>query len=232
MTSRDDDRSLREAFASLAGDARSGDGCPPPQRLWAAIEGEAAIEQRQELIDHIATCPSCAADWRAAYQMGARPPAGWRTFFRRWAGAKLSSEGSFTFPIPGLGGGAVAMQRRVLLSMATVLALVLTVYILVPSSPPPPFRGIQSALPANVPLDRENCWLRWKEQEGAIYNLTVTTDSLEPVVTVQGLQEPQYLLREKELAKVSADDRLLWLVEATLPSGQRITSQTFVSTLQ
>ncbi len=240
MDSRYDDKTLRGAFAALAGDARPGDACPPPERLWAAIVGEIPVDERRALVDHIATCPSCAEDWRAARRMGARPPEWWRLFLRRLlAGAKsffgTSQPMGWFVSRPGH-PGVIQVERRWLISIVTIFALVLTLYVpislFVAPPPPPPYRGIEAAIPADVPLSREDCRLRWMEQEGAVYDLTVTTDSLEPVVTVQGLREAQYLLREKDLAKVSANDRLLWLVEATLPSGQRITSRTFVSELK
>jgi hypothetical protein len=60
---------LREAFRSLADGASSPDTCPPSSRFWEAQRGEVSSEDARELMDHVASCPSCAQAWRLAREL-------------------------------------------------------------------------------------------------------------------------------------------------------------------
>lgn len=66
------DDELRAAFASLPPDQAG--PCPPAERLWDAIEGDLAVEERRAVVDHLSVCAGCAARWRSARRLGARPP--------------------------------------------------------------------------------------------------------------------------------------------------------------
>lgn len=234
MASTYDDKTLQEAFASLADGARPGDACPLPEQIWAAIAGEIPVDERHRLVDHIATCPSCAEDWRAAYRMGARPPAWWKVSFRSvW---KTLHRGPRWVP-----------QASGVLAAAAALVLVLSVTwgrMWTPGPGPDGkpgetlpergsvFRGIEASIPPEEALSRERCWLRWVGQEGARYDLIVKTESLQLVSHVTGLKKSEYLLSEESLRTVPTGERLLWMVEATLPTGEHITSKAFVTPLK
>lgn len=60
---------LREAFRSLADGASPSDTCPRASRFWDAQRGEVSSEDARELMDHAASCPSCAQAWRLAREL-------------------------------------------------------------------------------------------------------------------------------------------------------------------
>ena len=60
---------LREAFRSLADGAGPAAGCPPASRLWDAQQGDVPPEEARRLMDHAASCPSCAQAWRLAREL-------------------------------------------------------------------------------------------------------------------------------------------------------------------
>lgn len=76
----DDD--LRAAFAVLPLDSVG--PCPPAERLWDALEGDLDVEERRAVVDHLSVCGRCAASWRAARRLGARPPSAARALRRLW----------------------------------------------------------------------------------------------------------------------------------------------------
>jgi len=234
MASTFDDKTLQEAFASLADGARPDDACPLPERIWAAIEGEIPVDERRKLVDHIATCPSCAEDWRAAYRMGARPPAWWKVFFR--SVRETLHPGSRRMPQLS---GALATAAVLVLVFSLTLSRVWTPGLLSDGKPGETlpergsvFRGIEASIAPEEALSRESCWLRWSGQEGARYDLIVKTESLQLVIHVTGLKKNEYLLSEESLRTVPPGEQLLWMVEATLPTGEHITSRAFVTPLK
>jgi len=242
MASTFDDKTLQEAFASLADGARPGDACPLPERIWAAIEGEIPVDERRELIDHIATCPSCAEDWRAAYRMGARPPAWWKLSMRgvpkrlhlprmpRWVSqAALIATAALVVavlvPLVQMDGPKPIASERVASDLDLNAWL----------DEEAAFRGdrkIEMVLPTTGVLTRENCWLRWSPLDGALYDLTVRTKSDELIVKVQALETAEYQLQAETLKKIDSGGVLVWFVDATLPSGQHISSSAFASKLK
>jgi hypothetical protein len=88
------------------------ENCPSPGALRRAIECEDPVGRRLEIVDHLADCSGCAADWRAARAMGFRPMTAigrrlrriadrvlpwrrypWRRWFPRWAKKVLDMPG-------------------------------------------------------------------------------------------------------------------------------------------
>lgn len=234
MASTYDEKTLQEAFASLADGARPGEACPLPERIWAAIEGETPVDERHKLVDHIATCPSCAEDWRAAYRMGARPPAWWKVSFRT-ARKTLRQSPRWMPQVSGALAAAAALVLVFSMTLDRVWGPGLE-----PNRQPEEslpergsvFRGIEASTSPEETLPRERCRLRWDRQEGARYDLIVKTESLQLVIHVTGIEENEYLLSEESLRKVAPGERLLWMVEATLPTGEHVTSRTFVTPLK
>jgi len=215
---------LRAALRALADGARPGEKCPPPERLWATLRAELPVEQRREVIDHMASCPSCAEAWRLAVEIHPDPQPAAAPERRSWL-ATL-----FTAPpfVP------LAAAAALVMAIGTGLVVLRE-----PRPPSPPgYRAagpsaIRSLLPEDEPLPREAFRLRWSPgPEGARYDVRVTTGSLEPVASAQGLIEPSYLVPESALASLPAGTRLLWQVEARLPDGERRDSPTFMTSLQ
>ncbi len=240
MKRKYDDPTLREAFAALAREPRSRKDCPAPERLWAAIRGELEVSERHELIDHTTTCPSCAETWRMAILMGAHPPPRWRVHLDGFQDKLAEAWEWLRQPVarPVLVGGWQMFQwdRGALASMAG--ALVLVAVVLFQTADGPQYRevyrgGIVAQTGANVPLARGDFRLRWLGPNDALlYDLKVMTASLESVVMIEGLENSEYLLSERDLEGLAAGEYLFWIVEATLPTGERITSPTFATQLQ
>lgn len=235
MTSRDDDNTLREAFASLADDARPRVGCPPPERLWAAIEGDLPVDERHRLVDHIATCPSCAEDWRAAYRMGARPPAWWKPILR--AVRKVLPSTPTWLPqasaaltgVAALVVAAVMVPRWIPGTETTSSTDLASNQWLLDDEVYRGENGIEAIGSATALLPRDQCWLKWSKVEGALYDLTVRTRSDELITRVHGLEKPEYHVLSEDLHDVAPGEPLVWFVDAVLPSGRRISSPAFVT---
>jgi hypothetical protein len=74
MTPEDDTDSLRTVFANAFREAQATDACPTPDRLYDAFHRLLPIEERLDIIDHLATCPVCADAWRLAGRTDAPAP--------------------------------------------------------------------------------------------------------------------------------------------------------------
>lgn len=230
---------LREAFAAGAGRPEP-DACPPPERIWDAVRGEASAEAVREVLDHVARCPDCSEEWRlaAAFEdkgleeaeteteaapdraRSGRTHAGWRV--PRWAAAAAVA-------VLVLGVAAIWWSQPGTDQPAPVYR----------DDPGAPAAGtIESRLPEDEPLSREEPVLRWTaaggegDGDGATYDLLVSTGDLEPVTDATGLTEPEYRISAEALKGLPADTELLWQVEATTPEGRRISSPTFVTRLE
>ena len=64
---------LREAFAADCDEPAPGSvpssgeaPCPAPERIWDALDGALGPEELREVVDHVAVCPACAEEWRLA----------------------------------------------------------------------------------------------------------------------------------------------------------------------
>lgn len=226
----------REAFAAGAG-RPAPESCPPPERIWEAVRGEAASDVLREVLDHVAECPDCAEEWRLAAALEdeeredsetetdtvpGRTGAGWRV--PRWAAAAAVA-------VLALGVASIWWSRSGLDGAG--------------EQPAPVYRedpgaaaagAIESRLPEDEPLSRDEPVLRWTavedEDDGAAYDLLVSTGDLDPVADVTGLAEPEYRIADEALEDLPAGTELLWQVEATTAEGRRITSPTFVTRLE
>jgi hypothetical protein len=201
---------LRAAFAARA-DVPSAEECPDAERLWRAVKRDLPAEDRRALVAHTAACPSCAAAWRIARELGPRPAARMPPT-RSWAP----------------------------LAAAAVVVLGLGIALLVARGPgrAPQYREsatitILSLTAEDVPLPRTRCVLRWTPApEGSRYDLRVTTEALHVVHEAQDLTSAEHLVPEVALAQLPAGTRLLWQVDVKLPQGETLQSQTFVSRIE
>ena len=69
-----DATTLRSHFAQAFRGAQSTDACPTPERLYEAFHRLIPMEERLDIIDHIASCPMCADAWRLAGRTDAPAP--------------------------------------------------------------------------------------------------------------------------------------------------------------
>jgi putative zinc finger protein len=216
------DEWLRAAFpgGGLEWTSQPGPECPTPGQLWSTLRRELPDDERRAVVEHLASCPSCAEAWRLAVAV-----------------AREEAPGLSVAPPRR---SAVSGPRRgfvLLLAAATmVLALGAIWRWRVPQLPAPPgFReasdpAVHSLLPEGKVLPRDACQLRWSAgPPGSRYDLRVTTESLQVVVTAQGLSEPSHRVPEAALALLAPGSRLLWRVEVLLPDGHRVDSPTFLT---
>ncbi len=229
-----DVRRWREAFASLALDARPAEGCPDPERIWMAVRVELSPGEVRELVDHTAVCPVCAEAWRLARELTAEAsPAG------EVHGALIERSAK---------SRRTAWRWGSMIAAAAVIMLVTVLSIQFDESPvnlpgtpgfgTPQYRegseaDIRPLSPADRPLPRDRFQLKWSSgPSGTRYQLQLATADLVVVLQAHGLEEPSYLVDEKTLQPFPSGTRFIWQVEAAYADGTRRTSDTFVSVLK
>lgn len=214
-----DDKSLQDAFASLAdghiADANDAREPVDPARIWAAAAGELSAEETAAIVDRMAVDPTLAEEWRLARELGAAPDAE-VIQFPRW--------------------------RSVGIGLALAAALLLGVRAALPTDPigpdPAEFRDgedvtITSALEADDALPRDAFTLRWAgAPEGSRYSLRVSTADLTAVDSVRGLDAPTWTIPAEKLVGLADGDALLWQVAVQLPDGGAARSATFTTRLR
>lgn len=225
MNGIEHDSTLREAFQARTGGPPPGTACPDPGRIYDAARGALPPGETREIVEHLAVCPDCAEAWRLA------------AAFEEEAGA-TEEPAPVTIRAP--------WRPRLLPVAATLVAAALAAglwwsVITVPDEPPV-YRAageaeIVSLLPEGEPLSREEPVLRWEvaepgAPEGTTYDVLVSTAELELVAEASDLEEARYEIPAGAVADLPAGTELLWRIEATTPEGRRITSPTFVRTLQ
>jgi len=218
---------LRERFQAATGAADRPADCPAADLIWDALHGELSPEQRRSIIDHTARCPECAEAWRLARDVGGTAQ-----------GAALSSAGRR----PGVGPVHGVGWRR-WMPLAAAAALVAVVGLILHQGPihddqPSHYRTgeeitIRSLLPEEIPLKRSACLLRWSAgPEGSRYDVEVATDDLEVIARARGLERPEFTVPADRLANLPPGAELLWRIEATLPDGRRIPTETFIHRIE
>jgi hypothetical protein len=214
---------LRAALRAASEGSRPRDDCPPPERLWGTLQKELPAEARREVIEHLALCPACSEAWRMAIEMLPGPvpeasPA--RPWLPDWLGARPF------VPLAAAAALVVAVGAGLLLDRAPDVR------------DEPGYREgrspqILSRVTEDEPLPRDDFRLRWSPgPQGTRYDVRVTTESLEPVASVTGRTEPEWLVPESALAPLPSGARLLWQVEMRLPGGERRDSETFAASLR
>ena len=208
---------LREAFASPA-DEQHTEGCPEPDRIWQAARGQLSASAAGHVVDHVAACSACAGAWRLAMSPSDAEQA------EIGSGSTARSWDSWT----AAGGLAAAV-----LLVVAVVAVVQD-----RRQPPPAMRAsegvsIRSLIAEDTPLPRNECVLRWSAgPEGALYDVRVGTRELRTLVRERELERPEFTVPEESLSELPSGAKILWRVEALLPDGRRISSETFVARIE
>jgi len=210
MKERDETALWREAFATASPTDRPGPDCPPAERIWEAARNEATPAELRQLLAHVATCTVCTEAWRLAMELKetetvrpqdtGRPQENVRGHHAQWLAAA---------------------------SIAVVLGgLVLRGGM----SPPSVDRSVERVELELVTdgggRSRDRCLLRWTAFEGGIYDVIVSTQDLDPISEASGLEEPEYLVPEDDLAKAPEGEALSVHVEAYSLSEGAIASRT------
>ncbi len=220
--SEPDDARLQKAWRALADEPGAMVEDVDAGRIWDAVSGVAAPEERRAVIARVAADPAWAEAWRLADEL-------WRAASAEpgQAAAALpfvARPRRFGNPGPWVGG-----------ALAAVLVGALGLWWRPrPTVPPaaPVLRGTQGQLQALVPegarLPRAAGQLRWSPgPPDTRYVLRVSSEDLTRTHVVSDLKLPEYTLPADVLAAWPAGSRLLWQVEAWLPDGSLWRSATF-----
>jgi hypothetical protein len=220
---------LRDAFAALACEpepATVGDH-PGPDTIYDGAHGELSSGALRDVVEHIATCPRCAEEWRLAMAFTEEAEEAEAQTWRRSAAPSR----------PAL--------RLVPIAATLVVALLAAgVWFTVGQSPEPTasvFRDASAGYtlvpvaPESEPLDRSDPVLRWRldggeAPEGTTYDLLVmSADGRDTVAEADGLESPSYTLPAEALEGLAPGTELQWTVDARLPDGQPVRSGLFVT---
>ncbi len=216
---------LRERFLGRAGEAPGG-GCPGVERISAAARDELSRREFRDLVEHVASCPACAAAWRLARDLAAE---------ERRAEAREPAPQTLVTP-------AWKWRRVAPIAAAAAAVVVVAVFVAyrVPwrPAPTPAYRtqkatAIRSLIGDDAVLSRRSCVLRWSPgPAGATYNVRVTDADLAPLAGGRSLDREQYLIPESALSNVASGQRILWQVVAVVPGGREIVSPTFAARIE
>jgi hypothetical protein len=211
-----DDR-LKDAFRALA--ETSGESCSEEEidRVWLAVSCEMPPQARRELVDRMATEPATAEAWRVAHELrqaqgyAAAPLEAIRT--RSWTPTWIGLAAALVLTI---GVGLLQLNR----TPADVFRTQ-TDYI------------VESAVPAEAALSRDALVLRWTPgPDGSRYQARVMTEDLRILVTAADLTSPELRILPEQVSSLGPGSRVLWQVVATLPTGETVSSSTFVVRVQ
>jgi hypothetical protein len=212
---------MQEAFLARAAADPPGEGCPDPERVWAAAQGELGAGEMRSLLDHAAGCGACAQAWQLARELSAAP-----------------AEGSLASTRPRARSAAtwigVAAAAAALLLLAVALPLLRSGG--EPAAPVYRAAGrepVRSLLPEEVPLEREGCVLRWTPgPAGSRYQLELAGESHGLLPAPPLLDEPSYAVPPAHLEPLAPGERLLWRVTVVGPEGYETASMTFLNSVR
>lgn len=210
---KDEDADLRAAFQGL-GDQATVEGVDT-ELVWRAVSGELPPQERLEVVERVARDPSWALAWRAAHEIHSALPAS-----------------------PARRGLRLAWSRGVQYgALAAALIAATAVGLWLRPSAPAGYRGeaaarIESLVPEQQALPREECVLRWTGPPGATYDLRAMSEDLVHVHAVTGLAAREYRVPAEFLAAFPPGAKLLWRVEGRLPDGTVLAGPTFVARLE
>ncbi len=214
----EDDR-LKETFQALGETSQRELSPEELDRVWRAVSGELPADERRDLVDRMAGDAALAEAWRSAQELSRAASAGARSEGRvsLWRTSRVSWLAAAAVLIIGIGVGIV-YQRSGLRDE---------------TFRDPGHYVVESLVQSEATLPREAFRLRWTPgPPDTRYQVTVTTEDLRVLATIQGLTAPELTLDSRRLSDVAPGARVLWQVMAALPGGESVASQTFVVRVQ
>jgi hypothetical protein len=212
------DTRLRQAFETRAIVPRTEVSDELRDRIWLAVSGELPAADRRELIDRMASDAACAEAWRAACEL-------WQAS-QGHAGVALRPD-------------RMGWRSNWLLMAATILiATAVGVVSLLDTPPADEFRAspgyvVSSLVQAETSLPRDSFRLQWTPgPEGSRYQVRVATDDLQLLAIAADLTVAEFVVQPAAFARLTSGSSVFWQVDVTLPTGERITSPTFVARVQ
>lgn len=206
---------LREVLASVAETAGDGADCPDPNRLWLSGRDELDPDENEQVVMHLAHCTNCGTAWRIARDLAPQPAAASTGRTPRIVRSGWTRLAAAAVLVIAVGGAYYILSPRV-------------------GDREPAYRtqesaSLQSTLDETVPLPRNDFVLRWTAgPEGTIYDVVVSTETVEILACGAELDEPQYRVPAAALDTVASGSRIFWQVNARLPDGRQMESDTFV----
>jgi len=202
---------LREVFAAAPDLAATGPECSDAARIWNAVRGELPPHETHALVDHALDCPACGQAWRLAREVLAESGEALPSARRGWTAAHWAA-----------------------VAAVVIAAVLIPVGVHEWRAPGAPvYRAddrvtIHSLMPDGAALARDAFVLRWTEgPPGTRYSLRLVRSDLSVVAEVHALEAAQYAVPADALAGLSGNTQLYWRVEAHLPDGSEIVSDTF-----
>jgi hypothetical protein len=212
-----DDRTLRDGFQSLTDAHAEACHAGDLDQVRRAVRGELDAPSRRALVARLALEPALAEAWRVAHALEhptivsrvVPPPA------RSWA------------------------DRR-WLAAAAAIALTVAGGLVVSRQAPQPdtFRsagagGVEPVAGADEALPRASFRLAWRElPEGSRAAVRVTGEDLRVLATFTDVTAASVRVPPEALDALQPGARVFWQVDVILPSGTRVTSETFVARIQ
>lgn len=207
---------LREVLASVAETAGDGADCPDPNRLWLSGRDELDPEENERVVEHLARCTSCGTAWRIARDLAPATATPERIIETSWIAR----------------GGWMRLAAAAVLIIAVGGAY----YFLAPRTGDrestyrmQESESLRSLVDETIPLPRNDFVLRWTAgPEGTLYDVIVTSETMEILARGSELDEPEFKVPEAALGAVESGSRVFWQVNARLPDGRQMESEAFV----
>lgn len=220
---RDELESFSRAFAARR-QTISPDRCPAPEQLYEAASGDLDQQQRLHVIDHVTQCAECSEAWRLAMELGVRPEGIEQPTSSQPAQVSRDEPPERT------------RTWKLGIAASLVLSFGLAAYVTLRDASPGYRSGNDSTAPVSQVaerLPRDRFLLKWSDgPSGSTYAVRLSTENLALLFTQQDLVRPELLVPAAALERTQPGERLLWQVEARLPDGRRISSETFIVTLE
>ena len=206
-------------------------GCPDAEELEAyAYEGLETVAG-ERVRSHFAGCEACAAavEFLSTEPEARAVPDDVVRRSEEWIAAASVDRPKRPASVPRWAWATLATAA----ALAIVAFLQLGDKAWVPESPQ--FREtdkdtVRSLVPESG-LSRNDCRLRWSPgPEGSVYRVTVFTEDLRTLVSVEGLTSAEYIVPVRAIDAIDGD-AFVWRVEVFPPEGDHRLSETFVTHL-
>lgn len=215
---------LQQAFSSIPVGS-SGEDCPEPERLWAAVRLELPPEERREIVRHTATCSACAEDWRVTWAL--------------WQKEQEAEAHDCDGKVLNGPWGAFKKSLPQVAAAALVLLAVGVGGVMLHQAPETTFRGHQEAVEQTrsqnldgASLPRERFLLRWEPTEGATYKIHLMRKNGDFIQAEPGLTTAEFMVPEDLLQDLKSGENVLWQVEIIAPGSGKETWGPFSTSIE
>jgi hypothetical protein len=219
---REEFERLARAFAARDQSHTAGQ-CPAAEELFEAASGNLERERRLAIVDHVSQCAECTQAWRLATELGVRPTEN---------SAAAGGQGSSSLR------ASATRTRRFAFAASIIVAVGVVTYLALPlNEGTPQYRDVVDPLaPVSLvtgSLPRDRFVLSWSAApQGTIYTVRLSTAALAPLLVRSDISSPELAVPGAALANVKSGEEVLWQVEARLPNGRRVTSETYAIRLE